>query len=313
MQIMLNPYRCRALRTVAAVCMTACCAAQTPQARLNKLPEMFRKNTPPLGIFVSNVSPRSAAALASSPLDFIIIDMEHTPFDVTRLEAYLLAMTDKRRMLEKGSLQPDVLPIVRLPANARERVQYMTKQVLDVGAFGVLVPHVENREEALAAVHAMRFPQPAGAADAEPRGQRGVGYGWAARYWGLTGPEYARRADLWPLDPTGELVLWCMIESREAVENIRSIAAVPGIGGLFVGPSDLSFSLGLPESDPKVEQAIQTVLAVCKETGVPCGTLTSGAGVQKRLSEGFRFLAVGGEGGISGAVERGLEFGRKTK
>lgn len=296
-----------------ALLLAALAAAQPPPARLNKLPEMFQKGTPPLGIFVSNVSPRAAASLASSPLDFIIIDLEHTPYDTTRLEAYLLAMVDKRRILQKGSLQPDVVPIVRLPANARERVQYMMKQVLDLGAFGVLVPHVETAEEALAAVRAMRFPQPAGAADSEPRGQRGVGYGWAARYWGLPGGEYARRADLWPLDPAGELVLWCMIESREGVENVQAIAAVPGIGGLFVGPSDLSFSLGLPEGDPKVEEAILKVAAACKESGVPCGTLTSGPGVARRLTQGFRFLAVGGEGGISAGVERGLQIGRQAR
>jgi 4-hydroxy-2-oxoheptanedioate aldolase len=301
------------MRFLVLLAVPALVWGQQDQSRLNKLPEMFQKGEPPLGIFVSNVSTRGAASLASSSLDFVIIDMEHSPFDMTRLEQYLLGMIDKGRILKKGSLAPDVVPIVRLPANARERVQYMTKQVLDLGAFGVLVPHVETAADALAAVRAARFPQREGAPDFEPPGQRGVGYGWAARYWGLPGAQYAAKADIWPLDPSGEILLWCMIESRQAMENIRAIAATPGVSGLFVGPSDLSFSLGVPPSDPRVEEAIRKVLAACKETGVPCGTLTSEDGVAARLEQGFRFLAVGGDGGIPAGVERGLRIGRQRQ
>jgi 4-hydroxy-2-oxoheptanedioate aldolase len=281
--------------------------------RLNRVIELIENGTPALGIFAWNVSPRGAAALASSRLDFVIIDLEHTPFDMTRLETYLLAMVDKRRILEKGNLQPDVVPIVRIPANGREHVQYMIKQVLDLGAFGLLVPHIDTAEEALAAVRATRFAQPAGARHIQPGGQRGVGYGWAARYWGIIGDLYPAKADVWPLDPGGELLLWCMIESRDAVENVRAIASTPGVGGLFVGPSDLSFSLGVPPSDPRVEEAIRKVLSACKETGVPCGTFTSAEGVATRLRQGFRFLAVGVDSGLPCDVEQALQIGRQRK
>jgi 4-hydroxy-2-oxoheptanedioate aldolase len=309
--LILNPCLRGAL---VALALTGACVtrAEDREPRLNRVIELLEKNTPPLGVFVSNVSPRGAAAISSSPLDFIIIDMEHSPLDLTRLETYLLAMTDRRRILAKGNLQPDVTPLVRLPANGRERVQYQIKQALDLGVFGVIVPHIDTPEDALAAVRAMRFPQPEGAPDAEPRGQRGVGYGWAARYWGV-GAEYPQKADLWPLDPRGELLLWCMIESRAGVENVRAIARTPGVGGLFIGPSDLSFSLGLPENHPQVEAAIQTVLAACKETGVPCGTLTAAEGVAARLGQGFRFLAVGSDAGLSSPVQRALEIGRQKR
>jgi 4-hydroxy-2-oxoheptanedioate aldolase len=282
------------------------------QQRLNKLIELFDQGIPPLGIFVSSLSPRAAAAISASSLDFIIIDLEHSPVDMTRLETYLLAMVDKRRIVEKASLQPDVVPMVRLPANGRERVQYLTKQVLDLGVFGVVAPHVDTREDALAVVRAARFPQKDGSPDAEPRGQRGVGYGWAARYWGVAS-RYPEKADVWPLDPNGELMVWCMIESREAVDNIRSIASTPGVSGLFIGPSDLSFSLGVPENDSKVEKAIQKVLAACLEAGVPCGTLTSADGVAARLEQGFRFLAIGGDSGLSSSVDRALQVGRQRR
>jgi 4-hydroxy-2-oxoheptanedioate aldolase len=292
------------------LCLGASAFGQTPPARLNRAIELFEKGVPPLGIFASNLSVRSAAALASSSLDFVIIDLEHSPADLSRLETYLLGMIDKQRVASEG-LRMNVVPIVRLPANAREHVEFLFKQVLDLGAFGILVPHVNNAQDAMAAVVATRFPQLKGAPDFLPAGHRGVGYGWAARYWGLPGPQYSARADVWPLDSSGEILLWLMIESVEGVGNIRDILKTPGVSGVFVGPSDLAFSMGVPLDDSSVEAEIAKVLAACKETGVPCGTLTSPGEVPARLRQGFRFLAVGGDAGISGGVERALEAGRK--
>jgi len=294
--------------------LSLCAFGQTPKdVRLNRVIELFEKGTPPLGIFVFNPSVRTAASL-SPALDFIIIDMEHSPFDPTRLESFLLAMTNKQRILAKGNLQMDVVPIVRLPANGRERSEFLIKQVLDLGVFGVVVPHVNNAEDALAAVQAMRYAQLQGVPDFRPLGHRGVSYGWAARYWGLSGAEYAERADVWPLDPRGELLLWVMIESADAVANVRSILKTPGVSGAFVGPSDLAFSMGVPIGDKRVDQAIAKVVDVCKETGVACGTLVSGNEVANSLKQGFRFLAVGSDGGLSSGVQRALDIGRgKTR
>jgi 4-hydroxy-2-oxoheptanedioate aldolase len=299
------------LKTVIAA-MLALVGAPTvsAQTRLNKVVEMLEKGQAPLGIFSFNLNARTAASLASSPLDFVIVDLEHTPYDPSRLETYLLGMIDKRLVASKG-LQPAVTPIIRLPANGREHVEYMIKQVLDLGAFGVVVPHVRNRKDALAAVRAMRYAQAAGARDQEPGGHRGVGYGWAARYWGLPAKEYVAKADLWPLDPQGELLLWCMVETSEGVEHAEEIASTPGVSGIFLGPSDLAVSLGVSESDDKVEAATQRVVDACKKTGVACGTLVSGPAVARRLKQGFRFLAVGSDGGVSSGVQRSLEIGRQ--
>jgi len=273
---------------------------------------MFERGERPLGVFSTNLTARGGAAISASALDFVIVDLEHSPYDPARLESYLLGMIDKRRVASEG-LPMRVVPLVRLPSNGRERVEYMIKQALDLGAVGVVAPHVSNRDEALAAVRAKRFAQREGVADAEPGGRRGVGYGWAARYWGLPARDYVERADLWPLDPKGELLLWCMIENREGVANVREITSAPGVGGVFLGPSDLSMSLGVAENDPRNEAAIARVLDACKETKTPCGTLTSGEGVARRLEQGFRFLAVGSDSGLSGAVERGLAIGRKFR
>ena len=273
------------------------------EVRLNRVIELLEAKQPAIGIFSANVSVRTGAAVAASKLDFVIIDLEHSPYDVSRLEGYLLGMVDKRQIVQKGNLQPNVVPIVRVPSAGREQLLFVIKQVLDLGVFGLVVPHIDTAEDALAAVRAVRFPQTREAPDFQPEGLRGIGYGWPARYWGMTGSEYARRADVWPLDRNGELLLWIMIETRAAVQNCRAIASTPGVSGLFIGPSDLAFSMGLPLGHAEVEKAMQTVLQIAKEAGVPCGTLTSGAEVTARLEQGFQFLAVGSDSGISGGVQ----------
>jgi 4-hydroxy-2-oxoheptanedioate aldolase len=300
------------LTTLPALFLNGIILAEEPSPRINRFIELMEAEKPAFGIFSSNVSTRTGANVAGSGLDFVIIDLEHSPYDPTRLEGYLLGMLNKAEIARNG-LQPRTVPFVRVPAAGREQLQFIIKQVLDLGPMGLVVPHVESAEDALAMVRASRFPQLKEAPDYEPQGQRGVGYGWAARYWGLPGAEYARRADLWPLDPEGELVLWVMIESSEGVKNCKSIAETPGIGGLFVGPSDLAFSLGVPLNDPAVEEAIEKVVAVAKETRIPLGTLCSASQVEKRLAQGFRFLAVGGDAGLSGGVQEAVKIGRAYK
>lgn len=285
---------------------------EKPAPRINKFVELMENDQPAFGVFSSNVSVRTGASMASSGLDFVIVDLEHAPYDISKLEGYLLGMIDKGDVAKSG-LQQRTVPFIRVPGAGREQLQFIIKQVLDLGPTGILVPHVDTAEDARAMVQASRFPQLKGAPDYEPQGKRGIGYGWAARYWGLSGTEYANRADLWPLDPQGELVLWLMIETAASVENIEAIASVPGIGGLFVGPSDLAFSLGVPLGDPAVEAAIEKVLAATKGSGIPLGTLCGSSEVEKRLAQGFTFLAVGSDSGPSGAVREAVKIGKAFK
>ena len=273
-------------------------------SRMNRIIELMETGQPAIGIFSQNLSPRTAAWIASSKLDFVVIDLEHSPYDPSRLETYLLAMTDKRKILQKSSLQPNVVPIVRVPTAGREQLLFVIKQVLDLGPMGVLVPHVDNAEDARAAVRACRYPQPKGSALFKPEGMRGVGNDWAARQWGLTRTEYTEQADLWPLDPKGEMLLWLMIETRRAVENIEEIVQVPGIGGFFIGPADLSHSLSVQRGDPELESAIQKVLAACRNANVPCGIFDPN--VTKRTKQGFQFMAVGVDAGVSKSVNAAL-------
>jgi 4-hydroxy-2-oxoheptanedioate aldolase len=184
------------------------------------------------------------------------------------------------------------------------------KQALDSGAFGLMAPQISNTDEALAIVSASRYPQKVDAKDQEPAGERGAAPSNAARYWGVSVPEYFDLADLWPLDPKGELTLIAMIENEAAVENAKEMLSdARGIAAVFIGPTDLSTSLGYagqPEH-PEVEKAIQEVLAVTKEVKIPCGILVNKGNIEKRLKEGFRFLVIAG---TPGEVEDAAKLGR---
>lgn len=297
--------------SVLLVCRNISFGQQDKNVRLNRTIELLEQGKPTFGIFSKDRSLDNARELAKSDLDFIIIDMEHGPFNTETLRSFLLGMTDKRALLEKGNLQPNVTPIVRVPSNGREQLQFLAKQVLDVGAFGVMFPYVCNKEEALNAIRSVRYPQRKGAPDMEPAGIRGNAPGNAVWYWGVS--DYTDRADVWPLDPRGELLIMIQIETPEGVNNIDDILSVPGIGAIFIGPYDLSMSLGHPNelTNPEVEASVQQVLKSCKAHKVPCGILATGpADVEKRIREGFRIVTVGFDGGITTSGAAGLQRGR---
>ena len=225
---------------------------------------------------------------AISGVDWQFIDMEHGPYLIDRLQTILQGLR------EDGATRPRLAPIVRIPMEGDENVRFATKQVLDSGAFGVVFPRVETAEQAERAVRAMRYPPQRGEASPEPAGRRGWGPGRAARYWGLAVADYARRADVWPLDPEGELFAMIMIESVEGVRNIDEIVRVPGIGAIFIGPADLGLSLGVgpptPAQPPETEAAIQRVLEACRAAAVICGLAEPRTESEKRIAEGFRVL-----------------------
>jgi 4-hydroxy-2-oxoheptanedioate aldolase len=280
--------------------------------RLNKLIELFENDQPAFGVLSFDYSLNNARAMASSGLDFLFIDMEHAPFDIERLRLFLLGMTDKRSIIDKGNLQPNVVPLVRIPAaGGAEELIAQAKQVLDVGVFGIFFPAVHTREQAELAVRATRYPQYNDAPDYEPTGLRGRNPSNAMWYWGVR--DYHAKADVWPLDPQGELLAMMFIESRAGVENIEEIITVPGLGGIFIGPSDLSTSMGYTSpAAPEVEQAIQTVLGACLEHDVPCAITTGQGSVQQRIEQGFRFVTVGADGGLNTGASNALRLGREA-
>ena len=295
---------------LSALGLSATSLAQTDGTRMNRLIELFENDEPAFGILSFDYSLNNARSMASSGLDFVFVDMEHAPFDVERQRLFLLGMTNKRSIMEKGNLQPDVVPLVRIPAaGGAEELIAQAKQVLDVGVFGIFFPAIHTREQAELAVRATRYPQYNGVDDYEPKGLRGRNPSNASWYWGIR--DYHAKADVWPLDPQGELLAMMFIESPEGVANIDEIITVPGLGGIFIGPSDLSTSMGYASpAAPQVEEAIQTVLRACLDNDVPCAITTGQGSVEQRIEEGFRFVTVGADGGLSTTSAEALRRGR---
>ena len=253
----------------------------------------------------------SAQAIAAAPYDAVVFEMEHNAYDITALRNCMQFMLDRRQLVLGGSLAPPVAPFARIPPNGGEMNQFLAKQVLDLGVYGVVWPHVSTVEEARNAVAACRYPRPPGAPYFEPAGLRGDGPRTAAKYWGLTGPEYYARADTWPLAPQGEVLVVIMCEEAKAIKNLpKMLEQVPGIGVVLIGEGDLSQDLGYPRQydHPTVASAINEILAICKQYNVPCGhPHVDPRNVEALVAQGYRWLMTQPE--MSFAA---LEMGRKA-
>lgn len=230
------------------------------------------------------------AAVANQEWRFV--DMEHSPFSGQLVQSVLAEMDQDRDA--DGRMR--LTPLVRIPQEGDEDFKWAVKQVLDIGGFGVILPHVDTKDEAIRFIQAMRYPpQQSSSAPAEPRGERGWGPGGATRLWGMSSSEYAAVADVWPLNPDGELFAVAMIESQEAVDNIHEILEAP-VSAIMVIPGDMAMDLGLGpnpagQNHPEVDANFQVVLEACKaQTRVICGAGDGRARTQQRLDEGWRFF-----------------------
>jgi len=247
-------------------------------------------------VFVSFAAPDPANAqlVATERYDGVVFEMEHQAYDARTLRDCLQYLLNRRQIVESGSLAPAVTAMVRIPPNGCEMNQWVAKQVLDQGVYGIVWPHVSTIEEARNAVSACRYARPAGAPRFEPRGSRGDAPANAARYWGLTAQEYYDRADVWPLDPKGEILVAIMCEDVEGMKNLPKILKeVPGIGVVIIGEGDLSQNLGFPRQykHPTVAGAITEILAICKEHKVACGhPHVEKDNVEEVIAQGFRWL-----------------------
>jgi 2-keto-3-deoxy-L-rhamnonate aldolase RhmA len=169
---------------------------------------------------------------------------------------------------------------------------------LNVGAAGIMFVEVESADEVRQGLAAMRF--------ASKGGTRPDTAGMAPSYWGMTEQQYKQKADLWPLNPEGELINWTIVESREGLAHVREIAAVKGIGVLWPGAGTLRgvFSTTTAAGERVLdtaawEHAIQQVLAACKEFHVPCGFPANANDIELRMQQGFSvFVMNWGEAGF---------------
>ena len=238
--------------------------------------------------------PANAQVIATEAYDGIVIEMEHGAYDIRSLRDTLQYLLNRRQIVQSGTLAPAVTPMVRIPPNGSEMNQWIAKQVLDQGVYGVLWPHVSTVEEARNAVSSCRYARPESAPRYHPIGQRGDAPLNAARYWGLTPAEYYERADVWPLDPKGEILVAIMCEDVVGVKNLpRILKEVPGIGAVVIGEGDLSQNLGFPRQykHPSVVAAMGEIRAVCQEYNVACGhPHVEADNVTEIVAQGYRWL-----------------------
>ena len=248
----------------------------------------------PAFVTFSGATPENAQAIGDAQYDGVVFEMEHNPYDIRALRDSLQYLLNRKQIVERGTLAPAVTPLVRIPPNGGELNQWIAKQVLDSGVYGIVWPHVSTVEEARNAVVACRYPRPKDAPLYDPAGQRGDAPAAAARYWGVSQQEYYRRADVWPLAPQGEIVVAIMCEEVRAVENLPDILEqVPGISAVVIGEGDLSQDLGFPRQydHPKVVEAMNRVLETCKKYNVVCGhPHVDASNVERLLEQGYRWL-----------------------
>ena len=277
---------------------------------INKVIDKLERGLLVTGLYVNSLDPTNAAGLVNSngwqtgeeiyakpAIDFLFIELEYEPFEMEKLRTFLLTLNSRREVFLKGSLQPNLIPIVNLPTTGFDDFRPYVKQVLDLGVFGIWLSRIQNAEQAKRFVQACRYAQPIGSPIFEPRGTRSFFPFWASYLWGLTQEEYRQRAEPWPLNPHGELMLILHIEDKEGAQNIDSILDVPGIAGVTFGPLDYSFTIGRPAqtSHSDVRAAELRVKESCKRHGIQFIEWVDERDVKQRIEEGYKILVIGSD------------------
>ena len=219
-------------------------------------------NTPgAVGTWVKLPTIESVQILAHAGYDFVVIDQEHAPIDIRT--AYQLVNT---------ATAEGLLALVRVDELRPASIQ----RILDAGAGGVLIPHIDTPEQAELAARSVRFP---------PFGIRGAGGTSRAGRWG------SRPSADYLASGNNEALCIPQLESQLAVENVEKIAAIQGVDALFVGVADLSMDMDTTPTDPEVVKRYLHVLNVAHQAGKPCGFASgTAAGARAALEQGFDFV-----------------------
>lgn len=218
---------------------------------------------PLLGTWLKLSSIEVVEILADAGFDFIVIDLEHSPLDLSSaFRAIALAQA-----LGMGAL-------VRVPDHGHGNMQ----RVLDAGASGVLVPHVSSAADAQKIASQMLF---------EPLGSRGIGSTSRAGKWGMMkSSDYVNFGN-------NQVLRIPQIEDGLAVDNVEEILSTEGINAVFLGPADLAQSLGLPPGHAELEQAKAKVVSAAHRAGLPCGTAVGNSeAAAKAIADGFNFVMI---------------------
>lgn len=240
--------------------------------RKNHTLDLLRQNKAAYGLWLHSHHFHIARILAAQGLlDWLLVDMEHTPDDLSTMSMIMAAVADV-----SGGL---CTPLARVACGTIDKI----KGALDAGAQGVIVPMVNTAEDAAQVVRFARYP---------PLGERGGGGLTPHLGFGVTNhAAYIPQAN-------AEILVAVQIETAEAVENIDSIVAVAGVDMIFIGPFDLHISLNLAPtlwSDaPAFQSAVARVRAACQRAGRPLGVIAPNADAARaRQAEGFQFISVG--------------------
>jgi 4-hydroxy-2-oxoheptanedioate aldolase len=247
--------------------------------RVNTAKEKMLRGEPAYGYSLASGSPLVAEALSHSGIDWLMIDTQHGSWGP---ESTIQALSS----MAAGA----AVPMARVARNDYTLIG----RLLDEGILGIVVPMVDTVEQARAVATACRFP---------PRGNRSWGWGRARNY----GPDYGAAIN-------DQLFVAIQIESAAAVEHAEEIMGVDGIDGCWVGPADLSFSLGFHPSEQasrsEHKAALERVLEACRKTGkVPGIACQSPTEARQRVEQGFRFVTAGGDLGLLlGAATEGVKL-----
>jgi 4-hydroxy-2-oxoheptanedioate aldolase len=317
------------LALLAAALCTGLAVAQTPaRQRLNPVIQLLEQKKPVFGLYApSNRRMRPGAPAGQGPAEpqktpaqlaaeAVAYKQTDFLFDGSMeggMERALPAFSDLMKSLQSAGVvakAPHRLThpvIVKTPELDVPTIHADIATQLNLGVSGLMLPTAESAEQVRKAIAAMRFKSQGGT--------RPDNVGNAPAFWGLSEAEYKAKADVWPLNPNGELINWTIIESKEGLARVREIAAVKGIGVLWPGAGTLrgvftsTNAAGERQFDEKGwEAAIQSVLAACKEFNVACGYPANANDIEMRMKQGFSVFVMGwGEGGF-----KAIDAGRKA-
>jgi 4-hydroxy-2-oxoheptanedioate aldolase len=314
--------------------------AQTARKpRLNPIIELLEQKKPVFGLYAPSnrrpggrggalAAPQTPVPPQKTPLELAKEALAYTQadfiFDGTMeggVDRGLPAYSEfVKGMQEAGALRkspflrlthPLVVKMEEIAPNPAKAVDAISKQ-LNLGVSGIMFVKAESADEVKHGIAAMRFTSKGGT--------RPDSVGSAPVYWGMSEADYKQRADLWPLNPDGELVNWTIIESKEGLARVREIAAVKGIGVLWPGAGTLRgvFSTTDASGQRRIDQAawenaIQQVLSACKEFNVACGYPASPDDIEMRMKQGFSvFVMNWGDAGFK-AIDIGRRVANRTE
>jgi len=285
--------------------------------RINKCIELLEAGQPFYATHPTELTYDAGVKDSQTWADMLMMDFEHHAFDIVGLTNYMRGLKDGGPT-PSGHLTPTVL--CTLPSNAitPQEVRYnawQSRHVLSTGAHGILHTHTRTAESVKAFVQTTRYPFQTIEKDVIGEGLRGAGGQKPSNeIWGLDTVEYARRADPWPMNPEGELILGLKIEDRYCLENVDEIVEVPGIGFAEWGPGDMGMSLGYPDAhDPPypadMNDARDRINAALTRKGI--GFYASWADDNMTLEEkvDYSIDVLGVK--MMGATKEWAEYGRK--